>query len=155
MLSVRASLTLMLLAALASFPVFASHTHHAPTSGHSNSTSTHKGKTKKAKVKGQRQIDPERARQIQTALIHENYLSGSPSGNWDSESQEAMKRFQADHGWQTKIMPDSRALIKLGLGPAPVAGAAPAASKLEAEKSKDAPQVDDPNTLAAARATGR
>jgi peptidoglycan hydrolase-like protein with peptidoglycan-binding domain len=153
MLSVRASLTLMLLAALASFPVFASHTHHAPTSGHSNSTSTHKAKTKKTKVKGQRQIDPERARQIQTALIHENYLSGSPSGNWDSESQEAMKRFQADHGWQTKIMPDSRALIKLGLGPAPVEGSAPAASKLEAEKG--APPVDDPNTLAAAHATGR
>jgi peptidoglycan hydrolase-like protein with peptidoglycan-binding domain len=149
MLSVRASLTLMLLAALASIPVFASHTHHAPTSGHSSSTH----KAKKTTLKGQRQIDPERARQIQTALIHENYLSGSPSGSWDSESQEAMKRFQADHGWQTKIMPDSRALIKLGLGPAPVDGSAPAASKLEA--SKDAPQVEDPNTLAAAHATGR
>lgn len=28
-----------------------------------------------------------------------------------------MTRYQADHGWQTKITPDSRALIKLGLGP--------------------------------------
>ncbi len=28
-----------------------------------------------------------------------------------------MARFQADHGWQSKITPDSRALIKLGLGP--------------------------------------
>jgi hypothetical protein len=44
-------------------------------------------------------------------------MSGSPSGNWDSASQDAMKKFQADNGWQTKIMPDSRALIKLGLGP--------------------------------------
>jgi hypothetical protein len=28
-----------------------------------------------------------------------------------------MQKFQADHGWQTKLMPDSRALEKLGLGP--------------------------------------
>ncbi len=28
-----------------------------------------------------------------------------------------MLRYQADNGWQTKITPDSRALIKLGLGP--------------------------------------
>ena len=28
-----------------------------------------------------------------------------------------MQKYQADHGWQTKLMPDSRALKKLGLGP--------------------------------------
>jgi hypothetical protein len=28
-----------------------------------------------------------------------------------------MKRYQADHGWQSKTTPDSRALIRLGLGP--------------------------------------
>lgn len=28
-----------------------------------------------------------------------------------------MARYQADHGWQSKVTPDSRALIKLGLGP--------------------------------------
>ena len=28
-----------------------------------------------------------------------------------------MQKFQADQGWQTKLMPDSRALKKLGLGP--------------------------------------
>jgi hypothetical protein len=27
-----------------------------------------------------------------------------------------MQKFQADQGWQTKLMPDSRALKKLGLG---------------------------------------
>jgi hypothetical protein len=30
-----------------------------------------------------------------------------------------MTRFQNDHGWQSKVVPDSRALIKLGLGPKP------------------------------------
>jgi len=28
-----------------------------------------------------------------------------------------MQKFQADNGWQTKLVPDSRAIIKLGLGP--------------------------------------
>ena len=28
-----------------------------------------------------------------------------------------MERYQADQGWQVKTIPDSRALIKLGLGP--------------------------------------
>jgi len=28
-----------------------------------------------------------------------------------------MRRYQADHGWQSKTVPDSRALINLGLGP--------------------------------------
>ncbi len=33
-----------------------------------------------------------------------------------------MQKFQADNGWQTKITPDARALIKLGLGPKQDAG---------------------------------
>ena len=32
-------------------------------------------------------------------------------------TKAAMKKFQADQGWQTKLMPDSRAIKKLGLGP--------------------------------------
>ena len=28
-----------------------------------------------------------------------------------------MRRYQADHGWQSKTVPDARALISLGLGP--------------------------------------
>ena len=59
----------------------------------------------------------ERATQIQTALIKQGYLTGEPSGAWDSQSVAAMQKLQGDNGWQTKITPDSRALIKLGLGP--------------------------------------
>jgi hypothetical protein len=36
---------------------------------------------------------------------------------WNQESEAAMRRYQADHGWQSKEVPDSRALISLGLGP--------------------------------------
>ena len=59
----------------------------------------------------------ERATQIQTALIQRGYLSGEPTGRWDDQTISAMQKLQGDNGWQTKITPDSRALIKLGLGP--------------------------------------
>lgn len=63
-----------------------------------------------------RSMDSARATQIQTALIRQGYLSGSPSGVWDNNTQAAMQKYQSDHGWQTKLTPDSRAIIKLGLG---------------------------------------
>jgi len=75
-------------------------------------------------------IDPERATQIQTALIKAGYLTGTPSGTWDAQTQAAMEKLQADNGWQTKLVPDSRAIIKLGLGssttPATVSANTPA-----------------------------
>src|SRR5919201_1428029 len=69
------------------------------------------------RTRGQQGIDKERAREIQQALIREQYLQGEPSGIWDARSKKAMKKFQSDRGWQTKVVPDSRALIELGLGP--------------------------------------
>ena len=77
----------------------------------------HTKKSRKKRVRGQQAIDNERARQIQEALVHEHYMKSEPSGTWDSATQEAMRRYQADHGWQSKTVPDSRALIRLGLGP--------------------------------------
>ena len=88
----------------------------------SATASSHKHHVRRArkgawKHHGQQKIDSDRAREIQTALIREKYLDGEPSGNWDAQTREAMTRYQADHGWQTKMLPDSRALIALGLGP--------------------------------------
>ena len=68
------------------------------------------------KPKTQSGISPERATQIQTALIKAGYMTGTPSGTWDAPSQAAMEKLQADNGWQTKLVPDARALNKLGLG---------------------------------------
>ncbi len=92
--------------------------HHA--TGHTTTTSTHKktSRGKKASRKrGQQAMDSTRAREIQKALIREHYMQGEPSGTWDAATQAAMQRYQADQGWQSKTTPDSRALIKLGLGP--------------------------------------
>ncbi len=90
------------------------HTRRGPTSPklfnkHSKST---------PKPAAQRGIDDARAAQIQSSLIKSGYLTGDPSGHWDSGTEAAMQKFQSDNGWQTKLVPDSRAIIKLGLGPA-------------------------------------
>jgi hypothetical protein len=91
-----------------------------PLRAQTTPSTTHKKKKSRKKVttqRGQQKIDPQRARQIQEALIREHYLTGKATGVWDDVSQKAMQKFQADNGWQSKTTPDSRALIKLGLGP--------------------------------------
>jgi peptidoglycan hydrolase-like protein with peptidoglycan-binding domain len=141
--SFRASLTFALTATLIASPAFATRNHRAPTSGHAHvahkataktsaktstksptRTSARLSKTSKSQkaqkshqLHGQQAIDPARVTQIQQALIREHYMDGEANGNWDAATLAAMQKFQADQGWQTKLMPDSRALKKLGLGP--------------------------------------
>jgi peptidoglycan hydrolase-like protein with peptidoglycan-binding domain len=104
-------------------------------------------KHKHKKVRGQQAIQGDRAREIQAALIREGYMKGEPSGVWDQATRDAMTRYQADHGWQTKTLPDSRALIQLGLGPSHEdtvnAQAVPAnlPAKAESVKSSALPQA--------------
>ena len=74
-------------------------------------------KKKNWRSRGQQAMNPERVREIQSALIREKFLEGQPTGVWDQRSKEAMARYQSVNGWQSKVVPDSRALIKLGLGP--------------------------------------
>jgi hypothetical protein len=90
----------------------ASHTAH--TASGKRPTSRRK---KTARTRGQQKIDSERAQSIQEALIREHYLSGEATGKWNQATEDALRRYQADNGWQSKTVPDSRALIKLGLGP--------------------------------------
>ena len=46
-----------------------------------------------------------------------NTCKASRRGSGMTTTQAALRKYQADHGWQSKTVPDSRALIKLGLGP--------------------------------------
>ncbi len=80
-------------------------------------SSTRNRKTRPGKSRGQQSIDSDRVTQIQHALIREQYLSGDPTGSWDAQTQAAMQKYQADHGWQTRLIPDARAIKTLGLGP--------------------------------------
>jgi Putative peptidoglycan binding domain len=135
---------MFLVLALSATPALANRTHRAPTAGHPKSS--HKTRKATHVAQGQRGIDPDRAREIQTALVREHYLSGSPSGQWDADTEAAMQKFQADHGWQTKLIPDSRAIIMLGLGPAHKADGAQAGTK-SASSLPSNPTVSESNTL--------
>ena len=103
----------------------ASHPAAGENSKSNTSVTAHNSKTRransrkkgKATARGQQKIDPERSQAIQEALIREHYLSGKAAGSWNQASEDAMRKYQADHGWQAKTVPDSRALISLGLGP--------------------------------------
>src|SRR5882762_3072564 len=98
----------------ASLPCLAStHARRGPTS-----PKLFNKRLKANKPATQRGIDDTRATQIQTSLIKSGYLTGEASGHWDAGTEAAMQKFQSDNGWQTKLIPDSRAIIKLGLGPA-------------------------------------
>lgn len=101
--------------------------HHASTHAlirHSLGGHAHHSTVEHAAVPS---MSSERATEIQTALIQHGYLSGEATGTWDSNSYAAMQKLQSDNGWQTKLVPDSRALIKLGLGPNSTAATTPAA----------------------------
>jgi hypothetical protein len=92
------------------------------TSSKSKKKVTSKKRSRRArrgawKRRGQQAIDQQRIRQIQEALVREKYLASEPTGAWDDRSRQAMMKYQQDNGWQTRVVPDSRALIKLGLGP--------------------------------------
>lgn len=118
MYRLRFLLALLICAGIISCTAHASRVHRSPTSGqqahHSRSITTSK---RYHRVRGQQAIEPERVMQIQQALIREHYLSGEATGKWDATTVAAMQKYQAAQGWQTKLMPDSRALKKLGLGP--------------------------------------
>jgi len=130
-------------AALSASPVFAATSHRATTGTHSK-RSGHRAAPKSRRLRGQQAIDPARVTEIQQALIREHYLTGEADGRWDDTTKAAMQKYQGDQGWQTKLMPDSRALKKLGLGPdysnainakASTFGAPPPASSIPAAAS--------------------
>jgi hypothetical protein len=116
-------------------------THKVPASA--KALNKHAAKPK-AQPLGQRGIDDQRATQLQAALIQSGYLTGQPSGHWDSQTEAAMTKLQADNGWQTKLVPDSRAIIKLGLGPSTASNSpANTAAPLTAPTAPLAPSPHD------------
>ncbi len=144
-MSFRKCLVLVLGAALLVPPALASRVHVGPTSGQAVHKK-HSRHRRSHRVRGQQAIQTDRVMQIQQALIRVHYLSGEPNGKWDATTLAAMQKYQADQGWQTKLMPDSRALKQLGLG----------ADYSEAINAKDASFNAPPSvtTIPAAQAAG-
>ncbi len=84
----------------------------------SGKKSSSKKSSSKRSWRNPRQTEPdaERSREIQEALARQGYLTSKPSGKWDAATSDAFGRFQRDQGLPVTGKPESRALIKLGLG---------------------------------------
>jgi hypothetical protein len=115
--SFKAKFVFALSALLLVTPAFARRSHTRRSSSSHAKTSHLTLPTKSHGVRGQQSIDSARVTEIQEALVREHYLTSAPNGEWNAETAAAMQKYQLDQGWQTKLMPDSRALKKLGLGP--------------------------------------
>jgi Putative peptidoglycan binding domain len=91
----------------------------------------------------QLQPTPERYKEIQQALVSKGYLSGEPSGTWNQESADALRRFQQDQNINASGKIDSLSLIALGLGPKrEAAPAPPGPPEPKAETPAQAPAVN-------------
>ncbi len=133
----RRKLLVTALVLASTIPAFAApRVRRGPTSPHIFTKRVAKSTTKAA---AQRSIDPERTSQIQSALIKQGYMTGEPTGKWDTTTQDALTKLQGDNGWQTKLVPDSRAIIKLGLGPNSTPEVASSPSSSVSEKSAPLP----------------
>lgn len=95
---------------------------NSPQSSGKSSSKKSSSASKKNK-KGRHHWEPiqkapttDRIEEIQTALAREGYYHGDPSKKWDSTTQDAMRKFQEDHGMTGTGKLDATTLQKLGLG---------------------------------------
>lgn len=95
---------------------------NSPQSSGKSSSKKSSSASKKNK-KGRHHWEPiqkapttDRIEEIQTALTREGYYHGDPSKKWDSNTQDALRKFQEDHGMTGTGKLDATTLQKLGLG---------------------------------------
>jgi peptidoglycan hydrolase-like protein with peptidoglycan-binding domain len=95
-----------------------SHSTAAKTTAKHSKTAGKHSKTKSAAAWRSRQLapTPDRYKEIQSALANKGYLSQPASGVWDSQSTEALRRFQHDQNLEPTGKLNSLSLIALGLG---------------------------------------
>ena len=89
--------------------------------------------------------EPERIQEIQQALVQAGYSNVQPNGRWDDQTREAMRRYQADHGFPVTGLPEAKSLMKLGLGPHPLPADLDAGSgaRAGADTVSDTPPTPD------------
>ncbi len=122
--------TISLLLVFACAALFSAPPHLKKPAAHAKSAAGKRVSTKasgKARGKGNRvaakgpatQMTPssDRYKEIQDALAAKGYLKSPATGVWDQESQDAMRKFQADQSLDATGKLSSLTLISLGLGP--------------------------------------
>jgi peptidoglycan hydrolase-like protein with peptidoglycan-binding domain len=90
----------------------------APTPRKKTGKSKASSKTAKGsvhKIRGQKEIEPSRVMEIQSALAGAGFFRGEPTGQWDQATIEAMRSYQQTNGYRTTGKPDALSLKKLGL----------------------------------------
>jgi hypothetical protein len=85
------------------------------TSSKSHGTAR-KTSSRKKKDKGQMTPTSDRITEIQQALAKDGSYSAAPSGKWDDNTVDAMRKFQTTHALNPSGKLDARTLEKLGLG---------------------------------------
>lgn len=102
------------------------HSKTSSTTKSAHSTSGRKSSKKRTKkVKGQAAPTTDRISEIQEALAKKGVFNGTPTGKWDDDSVEAMKKFQSANGLNPTGKLDALTLQKLGLGSETAGLAAP------------------------------
>jgi peptidoglycan hydrolase-like protein with peptidoglycan-binding domain len=99
-------------------------------SGASRSTRHSAGHSHHAKRKLPAAPTPERYQEIQQALAARGYYKGPVNGTWNSDSVDALKRFQADQNLPPDGKLTSLSLIAMGLGPKRSGPSAPPATSV-------------------------
>ena len=101
-------------------PANASSPQQAASSSAPGTSTTIKKSSKKhhssKREPTQKAPTPERISEIQSALAHNGYYQGNPTGKWDSNTISAMQKFQSDNGLSNSGKIDAPSLQKLGLG---------------------------------------
>jgi len=99
-----------------------------PSSTATKTTKSKKGASRKnRRMKGQMAPTPDRINEIQSALAKKGFYSGEPTGKWDDDATEAIKKFQAANGLTPNGKYDAWTLQKLGLGSGTAGMGAPTA----------------------------
>jgi peptidoglycan hydrolase-like protein with peptidoglycan-binding domain len=135
----------------ASLPGFAqSTTGSGSASSSTHSTSTAKKKTVSKKHHSKREPTqkaptPARISEIQTALERRGYYQGDPNGKWDSNTVNAMQKFQSENGLESSGKINALSLQKLGLGSSIAGVSAP--KPVQPQPSK--PAASSPSPVAA------
>ena len=108
-------------------------THHKPSSARASSSKLRSSRTKGATAsshgkRGRRRTahnsapryqsapTTDRYKEIQQALADKGYYKGNVNGEWDSDSVDALKRFQTDQKLQADGRINSLSLKAMGLG---------------------------------------
>jgi peptidoglycan hydrolase-like protein with peptidoglycan-binding domain len=91
-------------------------------------------------------LEPQRVEEIQQALVQAGYLHQEPTGRWDNPTKDAMRRYQADHGFPTTGLPEAKSLMKLGLGPHPLPEDCDPTAQARAESTSPTPSQPEPSS---------